>query len=185
MYDCGARGNYMNAFDIILLIIWIGVGLLGFCRGLISQLAGLFTTLIAIIFAYLLTDKLAPIISQLLPIFDSGDQNWLQILTIDRLMYSLATFFLIFIIVKWSLRFAFGYLNRLANLPFVSFFNFYGGFILAFLQVFLLSIVLVYILQVTPVNNVQTAIRDSSLAQFILTITPDLTEEMRSLLLNK
>lgn len=175
----------MNLFDGILVLLMAGSCIYGFYRGLIIQIAGLLTTIVALCTAYFETDRLAPWLQTHFPVFDEGDQAWLHIVSIDRILYSVLAFILIFLIVKIALSIVIHILSRLTELPGIRFFNRVGGLLLALLQSFILSVLLVYLLRTIPTETMQSTIHDSVLAPIILQVTPDLSEELRNLFLGR
>jgi uncharacterized membrane protein required for colicin V production len=175
----------MNLFDGILVLLMAGSCIYGFYRGLIIQIAGLLTMIVALCAAYLLTDRLAPWLQTHFPVFDEGDQAWLHIVSIDRILYSVLAFILIFLIVKMGLSIVVHILSRFTELPGIRFFNRVGGLLLALLQSFILSVLLVYLLRTIPTETMQSTIHDSVMAPMILQVTPDLSEELRNLFLGR
>lgn len=175
----------MNLFDGILVLLMAGSCIYGFYRGLIIQIAGLLTTIVAICAAILWTDRLAPWLQTHFPVFDEGDQTWLHIVSIDRILYSVLAFILIFLIIKIGLSIVINIVSRITELPGIRFFNRVGGLLLALLQSLILSILLVYLLRTIPTETMQNTLHDSVIAPVILQVTPDLSEELRDLFLGR
>lgn len=51
----------MTLFDVFLVVILFGAGVLGYKRGVIVQIASLFATLASLLIALLFTSDLAPV----------------------------------------------------------------------------------------------------------------------------
>ncbi|MBA4494546.1 CvpA family protein [Paenactinomyces guangxiensis] len=173
----------MNLFDLILLLLLIGLCIRGYQRGLILQAASLLGFFIGIWAAYQFTDELAPVLSEILPLPDSVSSGWMALLPIDKLLYSGLAFILLLVGCKFLLSIAATLINQAAKLPVVRLFNRSGGLLLALLQAFLLFVVLVYVLNVIPWTTGQDAVKESLFAQGILSVTPDLTQSLKELFL--
>lgn len=152
--------------DIIILIILLYGLFSGLMRGGVLQLFSLVGFIIAIIVARLFSSDLADIISSIIPT-DNG--AWL-------ILYNVISFMIIYIVVRLIIRKIASVLNIVTKLPVIGFLNRIIGALLGFVQMYLVSFVIIIILFLIPMENVKELIEGSRVAMYMVNSTPVLSE---------
>lgn len=171
----------MTIFDIFLIVILFGAGVLGYKRGVIVQIASLFATLVSLFIALMFTNELAPFIAEWFGSENAG--NWPELLPLDKAIYSVIAFFLLFTITKVLLSFFTSLFNRLAKFSFLKTFNRLGGILLSLLQTLVIYLFVIHIMSIIPLKSSQELVEDSFIAQSLLTVTPYLLQMLKELFL--
>lgn len=171
----------MTLFDVFLIVILFGTGVLGYKRGVIVQLASLFATFVSLLIAVLFTNEFAPSVAQW---FGSENaQNWAELLPLDRAIYSTVAFFILFTITKVILSLFTALFNRLARFSFLKSINRFGGILLSLLQTVIIYIFVVHIMNIIPLKSSQELVEDSLIAQSLMKVTPYLVKMFKGLLM--
>lgn len=171
--------------DFILLILLIFGFLMGLKRGFILQAFHLIGFIISFVVATLYYDKIAERLSLWIPYPELSDgstwASFLQSTSMQDAFYNAIAFAIIFFSVKVLLQIIASMLDFVASLPVLRSFNKIGGSVLGFLEVYLILFVILFILALTPMENIQNMINDSSIALFIIEHTPYLSQKVQSL----
>lgn len=173
----------VNLFDFFLLVILFGAGILGYKRGIIVQIASLFDTLISLLVAFIFTDDLAPVIQKF---WDSGEnqaQSWMTLLAVDKIIYSVIAFFLLFMGTHILLSFFTSLFHRLARFPFLKSMNRVGGILLSVLQLCIIYLFVVHLMNILPLKASHDLVKDSIIAQGLIHMTPGLVNTLKNLLI--
>lgn len=169
----------LNIILIILFFIGIVVGLR---RGLILQLLHLTGFIIAFIAASMYYEDLAARLELWVPYPEMmSDASWavfLENMPLETAYYNAIAFGIIFFIAKIILQIVATMLDFVADLPFIRLVNSILGAALGFLEVYLLSFIILYILALAPVSFIQELINHSGIAAFIIEQTPILSEKL-------
>ncbi|WP_175482254.1 CvpA family protein [Thermoflavimicrobium dichotomicum] len=171
----------MNMLDIFLVIYIFFSSIMSYKQGLFLQLYSLLSWFIALWFAYMFNDDLAPDIGSLI----LPERNGLSLLAVDKLLSSIVAFFLIFLGMKFLLRLFGPIVGQVFKLPVLRQTNQIGGLLIALIKNLIVLILFVHILHLFPWETGQRAVEASWISQGILKITPDLTEGLKSLFLYK
>ncbi|MFD1067455.1 CvpA family protein [Oceanobacillus locisalsi] len=174
--------------NIIIMILFIFGIMMGLKRGFILQLFHLTGFIIAFIVAVMYYSPVAERLSLYIPYPDlSSDGAWssfLENLPVEDAFYNAISFALIFFAVKFILQIIASMLDFVAAIPIISFVNKILGAVLGFIEIYLISFIILYILALTPVGGVQEAIQGSSLAMLIIEQTPYFSERIYELWFN-
>ena len=172
----------MSLFDFFLIVILLGAGVLGYKRGVIVQLASLFSTLFGFFIALLFTNELAPVVAKW---FDSENaNNWMELSTTDQAIYSILSFFFLLLLTKVCLAFFTFLFYRFAKFSLLKKYNRLGGIILSLLQTIIIFVFVVHIMHIIPSRSFHNLIEDSIIAQQIIQLTPFLVKIMKKLLIS-
>ncbi|PAV30436.1 hypothetical protein CIL05_08160 [Virgibacillus profundi] len=171
--------------DFILILILVFGFLVGLKRGFILQLFHLAGFIIAFIVAAVYYDDLGPRLSLWIPYPEISDESawadFLEALPLENGFYNAIAFAVIFFAVKIILQIIASMLDFVASLPLLKSVNKILGAILGFVEVYLLTFIILYILALTPITGIQAWINDSSIALFMIEDTPYLSEKIKEL----
>ncbi|TCS96687.1 CvpA family protein [Hazenella coriacea] len=170
----------MNLLDIVFILLLAGSIFRGVQRGLVMQAASLFGLLIGIWVAFQFTNDLAVVFSEWWSLPDSTKEGWLALLPVEKAVYSIVAFLVLLFGTKFAITIVSNLLNQVASLPVLSLLNRTGGALLAVISFVLFSVVIINVLHIMPWETGQQAVRDSSIAQGLLAITPNLKETFMS-----
>ena len=169
---------------IIILILIFGF-FRGLKRGFILQLMHLTGFIVAFIVAALYYRKLASYVSLWVPYPDIGDDSlwaiFLNTLPLEAAFYNGIAFAIIFFGTKIVLQIVASMLDSLANLPVLRSINKILGAALGFIEVYLVTFIILFILALVPVGSIQTHIKSSFLETLIVEHTPILSNLLESL----
>lgn len=162
--------------DLIIIILLLFGLFLGLNRGFILQLLHLIGYITAFIVAAMYYDDLAERLELWIPYKEiSNDSTWaqfLQALPLEMAFYSIVSFAIIFFAVKIILQIIASMLDFVASIPIIKTVNKLLGAVLGFLEVYLITFVILYVLVLAPVDGIQTMINNSWIAMFMLENTP-------------
>lgn len=171
--------------NMIILVLLIFGFFMGLKRGFILQAFHLIGFIIAFIVAALYYDLIAEKLSLWIPYPELSDgstwSDFLQSSSMQNAFYNAIAFAIIFFSVKILLQIIASMLDFVASLPILRSFNKLGGALLGFMEIYLILFVVLFILALTPLENIQSWINDSSIALFIIEHTPYLSEKVRTL----
>lgn len=167
----------------ILLIFILFIGLtVGLKRGFILQAIHFISWFIAFFVAAMYYKDLAIRLNLWIPYPTLGDNTALQILldsvNAEAAFYYGISFFIIFIAVKIVLQIIGSMLDFVANIPIIRPLNLWAGGILGFIETYLIVFVLLYMAALLPIEQVQTAIEQSSIAKGIVNNTPIFSQQI-------
>ncbi|GIO21741.1 CvpA family protein [Oceanobacillus sp. J11TS1] len=166
--------------NLILIILLLFGVMMGLKRGFILQLFHLTGFIIAFLVAVMYYRPFAEKLSLYIPYPDlTGDGAWsefLQNLPVEAAFYNAISFAVIFFAVKVILQIIASMLDFVAAIPVISFINKILGAVLGFVEVYLISFIILYILALAPIASVQEAIQGSSIAMRMVEHTPYFSE---------
>ena len=172
--------------DIILIILFLFGLFIGLNRGFILQLLHLIGNIAAFIVATIYYDDLADRLELWLPYqeltTDGAWADFLQMLPLELAFYSIVSFAIIFFAVKIILQIIATMLDFVASIPIIRTVNKSLGAVLGFLEIYLISFVILFVLALTPVEGIQTMINNSSIALFMVEKTPYFSDKLFELL---
>lgn len=165
--------------DIILLIL-LAYGLLrGLTRGGVLQLFSLIGFVVALVVARLYSSDLGDLISSIIPSSDPSTDN-----AVWTMFYNAIGFTLLFFVVQLIIRKIASMLNIFTKLPVIGFLNRIMGAVLGFVQMYLISFVIIILLFLTPIGSAKELIEESSLAMYMINSTPVLSEFFKAMWFN-
>ncbi len=156
--------------DIIVLIILLYGLFSGLMRGGVLQFFSLVGFIIAIIVARLFSSDLADIINS---IISTDNGAWL-------ILYNVISFMIIYIIVRLIIRKIASVLNIVTKLPVIGFLNRIIGALLGFVQMYLVSFIIIIILFLIPMENVKGLIEGSRVAMYMVNSTPVISDIIKT-----
>lgn len=170
----------------LFILIVLGFGfLMGLRRGLILQIFHLTGFIISFIIATIFFRDLAEKLSFYIPYLNLGDDEawavFLANMPLEEAFYNAVSFALIFFVSKIILQIIATMFDFVARLPLLKWINALFGAILGFLEVYLITFVLLFIAALIPLEKIQTILKGSSLATWIITKTPILSNQLESL----
>lgn len=171
--------------SLIILILLIFGFFMGLKRGLILQTLHLVGFIVAFVVASVYYDVIASRLTFWIPYpelsSDSALTTFINSPFVENAFYNSIAFAIIFFSVKVILQIIASMLDFVASLPILKSMNNIAGAILGFLEVYLILFVLLFILALTPIEQIQHWIDQSSLALFIIEDTPYLSEKVKTL----
>lgn len=170
---------------IVFFVLLFGL-LMGLRRGLVRQVLHLTGFVIAFIVATIFYQKLAGTLSMWIPYPDlSTDSSWalfLKTMPLENAFYNAVSFALIFFLAKIILQTVAYMLDFVANFPVLRSVNKLLGAALGFIEMYLLTFIVLFIMALVPIRFVQEHIDNSFLATFIVKHTPILSKVTESLM---
>jgi uncharacterized membrane protein required for colicin V production len=171
--------------DLAVLIILCFGFLIGLRRGFILQLIHLTGFIIASIIAYLYYDQLAPKLTLWVPYPNLSTNLTLPSVfdnvNLEDAYYRAIAFVVIFFAVKILLQIIGSMLDFVAQIPVLKQLNIWAGGILGFIEVYLITFILLFIAALLPIESIQGSLTDSILAEFIIKQTPILSQLIQDL----
>ena len=171
--------------DLALLIILCSGFLMGLRRGFILQLIHLTGFIIASIIAYLYYDQLAPKLTLWVPYPNLSTNLTLPSVfdnvNLEDAYYRAIAFVVIFFAVKILLQIIGSMLDFVAQIPVLKQLNIWAGGILGFIEVYLITFILLFIAALLPIESIQGSLTDSILAEFMIKQTPILSQLIQDL----
>src|SRR5699024_12256105 len=98
------------------------------------------------------------------------------------MFYNAVGFALLFFIVQLVIRKMASMLNLFTKLPVIGFLNRIVGAILGFVQIYLVTFVIILLLFLTPIGKTKSLVEESNLAKKILNSTPVISNFLKILL---
>ncbi|HLS22951.1 MAG TPA: CvpA family protein [Pseudogracilibacillus sp.] len=170
---------------IILLVLFFGF-LMGLRRGFVLQLVHLVGFFVSFIVAVLFYKRFAQHLSMWIPYPElSSDSAWavfLQTMPLEVAFYNAVAFSILFFGVKFLLQIVAYMLDFLASLPVLRSINKLLGAALGFIEMYVITFVILFILALVPIAQIQDRIANSFLAKLMIKYTPILSSLTESLL---
>lgn len=167
----------------IILIVLIGGFFIGLRRGLILGIVHLTGFIVSFIVAYMYYDDIAQRLRLWIPYpAENSDSNLtflMNALSLEDAYYNVIAFAILFFGTKILLHIVGSMLDFLADLPILRTANKWLGGALGFIEVYLLTFVLLYFAALIPVDFIQQHISESMLAQGIVQHTPIFSEQVK------
>ncbi|WP_066258033.1 CvpA family protein [Neobacillus drentensis] len=171
--------------DLAIITFLIMGFFVGLKRGFILQLVHLIGFIIAYVAANSYYEQLAPKLTLWIPYPNFGNVTTLKLLTdssnMEAAFYRAIAFVIIFFAVKALLQIIGSMLDFVAHLPILKQLNILGGGLLGFIEIYLVIFILLYISALLPIEFLQTALDQSSLAKAIVNHTPILSQQIKSM----
>lgn len=168
----------MNWVDIALMLLVLAACFQGYRQGLVLQVLSLVSTVLSLWLAYTFADNLAPYLKEWLPFTIPDRTGLLGLFSLEKVVYSIIAFLLIFLFVRLILRIVRLFIDRIFRFPILSAFNQTGGLVFGFVRILILIVILINVLHVIPVPTLTDRVNQSFFAQHIIEITPSLKEEL-------
>ncbi|MGM9927884.1 MAG: CvpA family protein [Bacillus sp. (in: firmicutes)] len=170
--------------DLLLLFIFLaGIGV-GLRRGLILQLIHFTGFFVAFIAAYMFYDELAPKFELWIPFPASTDSSFnmlFDLFGLENAFYNAIAFVIIFFAAKIIWQIFGSMLDFIAQFPILKQLNRWGGGIFGFLEIYLITFILLYIAALLPIQSVQESIQGSFVAETMVKHTPILSTSIKDL----
>ena len=165
--------------DVLILIILLFSIVLGIKRGFMLQLMNLASFIIGLIVAIIYYKPLASKFVLWIPYPGFTDNATMTLvldtLDVDRTFYRVLAFALIFFAVKFAVQIVFSMFDFLTYLPVLHSVNRLLGAVLCFIEFYLLTFIVLYLLALIPLESLQVRLSNSILMGFILEHTPGIT----------
>ncbi|WP_405100700.1 CvpA family protein [Oceanobacillus sp. FSL H7-0719] len=161
--------------DIILIVLLLFGLFIGLARGFILQLLHLVGFITAFVVAAIYYDDLAGMLELWLPYQEIKNNAWadfLNALPLEMAFYSIVSFAIIFFAVKIILQIIANMLDFVASIPLINIVNKLSGAVLGLVEVYLIAFIILFVLALTPVEGIQTALNNSFIAMLMLEKTP-------------
>jgi uncharacterized membrane protein required for colicin V production len=175
----------MNAVDLGLSGLFLLSILYGYRRGFVGQAIGLLGLFVSFAIAYSLSQNTAVFLQQQFPLpKDSPNplfEALLGMVSLQHFLYTSIAFILLFFISRFLWNVMGKLIDAFAELPFISMFNRWLGAIFGCLQVLVVIIIGVNLLVAMPGDKWKDAFYRSYISQYILEISPFLSEHVKLL----
>lgn len=163
----------MSIVDVIIVILIVIGGIIGWNRGVIKEIAGTVGIVLVIVFSFLLKNPISVIFYENLPFFKFGG-IFKGVTALNIALYELIAFLVVALVLTfiWKLvEYASNIMQKIINMTILL-----GlpskiiGFIIGLLEYYVLAFIIIYILTL-PIFSVKPVI-ESKNAKFILNDTP-------------
>ncbi|MCR8636535.1 CvpA family protein [Paenibacillus radicis (ex Xue et al. 2023)] len=175
----------MNGLDWAAVVLTVAGTMLGYYRGLVSQLVSVAGLFIAYVVAFAFYRDAAPWIAEVLslPSYETYKKYEFLVkgLNLDAYMYNAIAFALLLFGVKLALSIVGRVLNWIALTPGIKMFNKWSGGLLGFAEAVLLVIIAVQVMTVIPNDTAQRLLKGSTTAPYILNALPSVTDKLHEL----
>lgn len=169
--------------DLVLFVLLVLGFLVGLRRGFILQLIHMIGFFIAFYVAYVYYDVLAPKLTLWIPYpaFDrlSEIQMIVDSVNFEGAYYRIIAFAIIFFAAKIVMQIIGSMFDSVSQFPLLRPLNLIGGGFLGFLEIYIISFVLLYIAAMLPISSIQGALDGSWIAETILKQTPIFSEQVK------
>ncbi len=163
--------------DIILIVLFILGVFTGWRRGFISSLIRILGFLLSLYIAYHYYEQTAITLKKLFPINITNS----QIVNIEQFIYEIVAFALLFIGTRLVISFLGSLLNGVFQLPLLKQVNSLLGGILGLIEVYLFSVLALFIALIVPIEAIHTLLHNSKIAYFIVQNTPFVSTQLMEL----
>ncbi len=168
----------MNLLDLIMTVLLIASMVYGYRRGFIQQTVRFLGTIVALVIAFRYRHEAEPIIREWLPFPLSGKEGewlWLSVFNVEHLYYSLATFLLLFLIIKLGVSIVARILEVIARLPGLNLANKSLGMLVGILKMGLILFIVTHVLFFLPWETGQSLLSSSKLGLWFMDKSPILS----------
>ncbi|MFB7139799.1 CvpA family protein [Gottfriedia sp. NPDC056225] len=163
--------------DLIILIIFVLGILTGWRRGFVSSLVRLLGFLLSLYLAYHYYEQTATSLKKLFPMHINGS----QVVNVQGFAYEIIAFALLFIGTRLVITFIGSLVNGIFQLPVLKQMNAFLGGILGFIEVYLFSILALFIALIVPIDTVHDLLHKSNIAYFMVQHTPFISNQLMEL----
>jgi uncharacterized membrane protein required for colicin V production len=175
----------MNGLDWAAATITVAGTLLGYYRGLVSQLVSVAGLFIAYFVAFSFYKDAAPWVAGVLSLPASETYQKYEFLVtglnLDGYVYNAIAFALLLFGVKIALSFIGRILNLIALTPGIKTLNKWSGAVLGLAEAVLLLVIAVQVMTVVPNDTVQHLLKESKSAPYILNALPSVTDKLQDI----
>lgn len=166
--------------DIVIIGVLLFSVYRGYKKGFLNQLYSLISIILGYLISFMLTSKVAWLVSSFLPLEDNfiitPINDSLARLNIGQAYHKIIIFFVIFFLIRIILRLTFKSLGLVTKLPIIKTVNRFLGAIVGFLGMYIIVFVVIYVLYVLPLNLEWRAnLTNSFLPNIIFENTPILS----------
>src|SRR5699024_5876536 len=171
--------------SLIILFVLIFGFFMGLKRGFVLQLMHLVGFIISFVVASLYFRKLASHLALWIPYPElSSDNVWavfLNSMPLENAFYNAIAFAIIFFSTKIILQIIASMLDFVANIPVLRSINKILGAALCFVEVYIITFIILFICALLPVEALQVKLKSSFLATLIVEHTPILSAAMKNM----
>ncbi|HJV44410.1 MAG TPA: CvpA family protein [Bacillota bacterium] len=175
----------MNVVDMGLISLFLMSLIYGYRRGFVGQAISLLGLLVSFTVAYSFSQNTAVYLRQQFPLPKESPNPLLEALqgmvSLQHFFYSAFAFILLFFISRFLWRVMGKLLDSVASLPIISMFNRWLGAIFSLLQVLLIIVLSINLIVAIPGEQWKNAVYHSYISQYILQISPFLSEKVKIL----
>nr|WP_106780264.1 CvpA family protein [Lysinibacillus timonensis] len=165
--------------DLILIIIFIASLLVGIKRGFIVEAIHLVSFFIALLVAYIFYKPLADSFVLWIPYpgisADTTTTLMLESIDVDHTFYRIIAFAVIFFTTKIVLQIVANIFNFLTYLPILKSVNRLLGAALCFVEFYVITFIVLYVLALLPIGTLQGLLNSSLITNLMLEHTPIIT----------
>lgn len=170
---------------LILLVILIGGFLIGLRRGFVFQMVHLTGLIAAFVVAWLYFHDLAQRLRLWIPYPAGGSDSTFSFfsnaISLEDAYYNAIAFAILFFATKILAHIIGSMLDFLAELPLLHMANRWLGGAFGFVEVYIILFLFLYIAALVPVESVQQAVSDSTLAHAMVVHTPVFSDQIKDL----
>jgi uncharacterized membrane protein required for colicin V production len=163
--------------DLIFLGLFILGIFAGWRRGFISSLIRLLGFLLSMYIAYHYYEQTASTLRRLFPIEISNN----QIVNFEQFIYEIVAFAVLFIGTRLVITFLGSLLNGVFQLPLLKQVNSLLGGFLGFVEVYLISVLALFIALIIPIESLHILLHKSNIAFFMVQHTPFVSNQLMEL----
>lgn len=175
----------MNGLDWAAAVILLAGTVIGFYRGLVSQLVSVAGLIVAYMVAFAFYKEAAPWIAQALSLPSYASYQKYEYLVkglhLDTYMYNAIAFALLLFGVKLALSIVGRILNWIALTPGIKLINQWSGAALGAAEALVLIIVAVQVMTVLPNDSVQQLLKSSQAAPYLMNAVPAVSDKLHEL----
>lgn len=175
----------MNTVDLGLIgLFFVGI-FYGYRKGFVSLAIGLAGLVISLLIAYSFSQDTAVILQEQFPLPSESSNPLLQALlsmsSIHQFLYAGLAFILLFFVSRLLCNLFGKVLQSFAELPVISILNHWLGALLGLGQTLVVLIIAVHLISAAPGQSWKEAFFRSSITQYILEISPIISDQIRNI----
>ncbi|MCS7460791.1 CvpA family protein [Paenibacillus doosanensis] len=175
----------MNGLDWTAVVVIAAGIVLGYYRGLVSQVVSVAGLIIAYVVAFAFYKEVSPWIAGALslPAYESyrNFEFLIKGMHLDTYMYNAIAFALLLFGVKFALGIVGRVLNWIALTPGLKSMNQWSGALLGMAEASVLLVIAVQVMTVIPNDTVQDLLKGSQSAPYILNALPAVSDKLHEL----
>jgi uncharacterized membrane protein required for colicin V production len=175
----------MNGLDWAAAVLLAAGAIMGYYRGLVSQLVSIAGLFIAYVVAFTFYKDVAPWIAGVLSLPHSESYQQYEFLVkglhLDAYVYNAIAFALLLFGVKIALSIVGRVLNWIALTPGIKTINHWMGTFLGLAEALILLVIAVQVMTVIPNDTTQRLLKGSMFAPYILNALPSVTDKLNEL----
>ncbi|OXM86717.1 CvpA family protein [Paenibacillus rigui] len=175
----------MNGLDWAAAVILIAGTVMGFYRGLVSQLVSVAGLIVAYLVAFTFYKDAAPLLAEALSLPSYASYQKYEYLVkglhLETYVYNAIAFALLLFGVKLVMSIVGRVLNWIALTPGIKLMNQWSGALLGLTEALLLIIVAVQVMTVLPNDSVQQLLKGSKSTPYILNLVPSVSDKLHEL----